>query len=169
MKKRIKITEEQLNEFENDDFSYWDEENGTPPFDISNITADGYLNDEEFGEPVTTDKNADIQTPQGYIFNRRYGMAVRSICEDTWGDPAKGEDPELDILSNGDKKDNLVRIPKGVETKANILLESVINLCHNPKQHAMVLNKLIEGFKLGGLPLEWKKELMGKIMNNQKK
>ena len=165
MKKRIKITKDQLNEFEKNDFSYWDEENDTKPYNISDITADGYLNDEEFGEPVT---DADELTAQGYIMYRNYGRPTGCLYEDTWGDPTKGENPLLNTLTEK-PEDNLVSIPKGVETKANILLESVINLCRNPKQHAMVLNKLIEGFKLGGLPLEWKKELMGKIMNNHKK
>ena len=167
MKKIIKITKRQLNEFETGDFGYWDAENDTHPFDISRITADGYMNDEEFGDRTTTDDFAGPQTPQGF-FNRRYGMMTNRMNEQSnqsndFYDTQGFQNQELNILTNNDDKDNLVKIPQTILSKLKILLDSVRQLNLKPKQQAIILDKFVEELDYDNIPTQWKKELINKI------
>ena len=70
---------------------------------------------------------------------------------------------ELDILSDNDDQNNLIKIPKGVDVKLDSLIDSITNL--QPKQQAIVLNKLVETMKLDSIPYSWAKELMNKILS----
>jgi hypothetical protein len=73
---------------------------------------------------------------------------------------------ELDIMSNGDDKDNLTKIPNGVDKKTQILVDAISSSNLKPKQQAMVLNKLLEVLNISSIPYSWKKELMLKLKGN---
>ena len=73
---------------------------------------------------------------------------------------------ELDILSNGDNNDNLIQIPQGVDYKTNMLVDAMNNL--NPKQQAIVINKILENVDMNSIPYRWKKELIMKLLSNNK-
>ena len=73
---------------------------------------------------------------------------------------------ELDILSNGDNNDNLIQIPQGVDYKTNMLVDAMNNL--NSKQQAIVINKILENVNMNDIPYRWKKELIMKLLSNNK-
>ena len=73
---------------------------------------------------------------------------------------------ELDILSNGDNNDNLIQIPQGVDYKTNMLVAAMNNL--NSKQQAIVINKILENVDMNSIPYRWKKELIMKLLSNNK-
>ena len=73
---------------------------------------------------------------------------------------------ELDTLSNGDINDNLTKIPQGVEYKTDVLIDAIDTL--QPKQQAIVLNKILENLDMSSIPYMWKKELIKKLMTNNK-
>ena len=70
---------------------------------------------------------------------------------------------ELNMLTNGNDKDNLVKIPQSIERKLNILLDSIKQNRLTPKQQAIVLNKIIEELDYDNIPNQWKKELINDL------
>ena len=169
MAKIIKLTKTQLMEADSTAFGYLDAENSTPSnVGTKEIGVTGKIDDKEYGDPIPSDKIANTMTVQGYNRYRMYGSNVRphSIRENDVNNDGVDDfynNSELDILSNNDDQDNLIKIPKGVDAKLDLLIHSITNL--QPKQQAMVLNKLVETMKLDSIPYSWAKELMHKILS----
>lgn len=169
MAKIIKLTKAQLMEAESTAFGYLDVDNSTPSnVGTKEIGVTGKIDDKEYGDPIPSDKIANTMTVQGYNRYRMYGSNVRphSIRENDVNNDGVDDfynNSELDILSNNDDQDNLIKIPKGVDAKLDLLIHSITNL--QPKQQAMVLNKLVETMKLDSIPYSWAKELMHKILS----
>lgn len=168
MNRTIKITEQQLTEVEDSNFTYIDPSNDTTQYDgTSKISASGKINTNNFGNPVIGDEISNSMTPQSYYRYRMHGNNTRlplNMVENNIDVHYKVADigNGLNTLSDGDNSNNLMRVPKGVENKSNILLKTTKSL--TPKQQAMVLNKQIEQSKIDEIPYAWKKELMMKIM-----
>lgn len=178
MGKNIKITERQykmLKEASDDDFSYFTDDD-TKPYDGQlNVTANGKIDPETNGQPTTGDKVQMALTPQGYARYRSYGNIyprnMREGINPMTDKNADGVDDfynheELDILSNGNENDNLTKIPAGIDTKTQMLVDAIKSNNLTSKQQAMVLNKLIEALDLSSIPYSWKKELMLKLKAN---
>lgn len=169
MAKIIKLTKAQLMEADSTAFGYLDVDNSTPSnVGTKEIGVTGKIDDKEYGDPIPSDKIANTMTVQGYNRYRMYGSNVRphSIRENDVNNDGVDDfynNSELDILSNNDDQDNLIKIPKGVDAKLDLLIHSITNL--QPKQQAMVLNKLVETMKLDSIPYSWAKELMHKILS----
>ena len=169
MAKIIKLTKAQLMEAESTAFGYLDVDNSTPSnVGTKEIGVTGKIDDKEYGDPIPSDKIANTMTVQGYNRYRMYGSNVRphSIRENDVNNDGVDDfynNSELDILSNNDDQDNLIKIPKGVDAKLDLLIHLITNL--QPKQQAMVLNKLVETMKLDSIPYSWAKELMHKILS----
>ncbi|MCD8206498.1 MAG: hypothetical protein LUD72_01020 [Bacteroidales bacterium] len=164
----IRITEKQLREVEDQVFSYSGDSDLKTYDGNTDVTVNGTVGDNEYGEPVTSDKVADTLIPQAYARYRLYGRngGVRCMGESTEDKNGDGVDDfynndELDILGNEDENDNLTKIPKGVETKTEVLLGELRGL--TPKQRAIILNRIIEGTDTSSIPYAWKKELIKKI------
>lgn len=173
MEKRriIKLTEKQLREAETDAFTFLKNGDFNQYAGQSEISVSGRENDDEWGEPKTTDDLADKITSQSY--NRFSGFAYRphALKEGDMDGNDDGVDDfynneELDTLSDGDENDDLTKIPEGVQNKCDILISAMQNL--TPKQQAIVLNKLIESFDFSNLPYSWLKELKMKINTKRK-
>lgn len=128
MPKNIKITEKQYKRIQEEidnDFIYFTD-NNTKPYDGQvNISANGKIDGETYANPTTTDKVQQSLTPQGYGRYRSYGnISPRTMREgvelDQFNDfyDMKGfYNAELNTLTNGDSKDNLVKIPQSIEKK----------------------------------------------------
>lgn len=179
MVRNIKITEKQYNmlqEMDDDDFAYFTNDD-TKPYDGQvNITADGKLNAETNSDPTMGDKVQQTMTPQGYARYRSYGnIYPRTMREGINPIQDKNKDgvddfynhDELDILSNGKEEDNLTKIPVGIDTKTQMLVDAIKGNNLMPKQQAMILNKLIEVLDISKIPFSWKKELMLKLASNK--
>lgn len=194
MKRIIKLTEQQLREASYDNtFNYLGGGDTSNYSGQSQIFATGKLGpEEEYGDPITTDKVSRSLSPQTY---NRYGVGSQGyrkfqntpdtnlldidieddeISQTTNEDTQKLSDDdneidnfykkdELDTLGNGVENDNLTRIPEGVEYKINLLLSEIKRLNLTPKQQAIVLNKIVESFDVEKIPYSWKKTLMLKI------
>lgn len=174
MSKNIKVTEEQyrkLQEAIDNDFIYFTDDDVKNCNGLTNISADGKLDDNEFAEPVTSDKIQQSLTPQGYNRYRTYGNISHSMREGVDVNKDNVDDfynnDEMDIMSNGDEKDNLVKIPAGVDNKTQLLVDAIANNKLTPKQQAIVINKLIETLDLSQIPYSWRKELMLKLKANK--
>lgn len=171
MSRIIKITEnqeKQLKEEQGDSFEFLDSDNGTPSHvGNSQIGVTGKVEDNEYGKPATSDKIGNALTVQGFNrYNRRYGgnvmpIGIRENDVNNDGVDDFYNHDELDILSDGDDENNLMRVPQSVEHKLDNLLSVLKDM--PPKQQAMVINKLIETVKLDKIPYSWAKELMLKI------
>ena len=173
MIKNIKISDEQLKkicESFDDEFNYLSDRNSVEFKGQKEITANGNMTDDEVSEPLTTDNMQQKITPQGYNRYGYFGTYPRSMREGVDINKDNVDDfynnQELDILSNGDKKDNLIKIPAGIERTTNLLIDAVKNNKLSPKQQSIVLNKIIECFDLENIPFAWKKELMLKIKSS---
>lgn len=168
----IKLTNEQyrqLKEAEDDSFGYLDNGDFKEYSGQSQIGVTGKVNDEEYGQPKTSDSLADKLSSQTY--NRFCGSAFRptSIREDDENNDGVDDfynNNELDTLGNNTSDDDLVKVPQSVQSRMNMLIDSMKNL--QPKQQAIVLNKIIESINLSEIPYAWMKELRLKI-NNKKK
>ena len=169
MAKIIKLTKTQLLEADGTAFEYFDADNSIPSnVGTKEIGVTGKVNDKEYGNPASSDKIANTMTVQGYNRYRMYGSNVRPDTIRENDDNNDGVDDfynhsELDILSDNDDQNNLIKIPKGVDVKLDSLIDSITNL--QPKQQAIVLNKLVETMKLDSIPYSWAKELMQKILS----
>lgn len=172
MPRIIKLTKRQLTETDEGDFSYVDDENGMPSsIGQTQISVDGKVSDTESGDTLIGDRVANTLTPQsysrfshytnGYRHGMREGVDVNNDNVDDFYN-----NDELDILSNGDDKDNLVKIPEGVDYKTDMLVDAMSSL--SSKQQAIVINKILENIDMSSLPYNWKKELMMKLLSNNK-
>lgn len=171
MTRNIKITEEQykmLQEADENMFPYVTDSN-FKPFDGYDVTANGKIDGETPATEITTaDKIGKIRSVDGWNRYRSYGNVYpttmreqdeRNDFYDTNSIPSPSK--ELDILSNGNENDDLVKIPFGIGKKSDILIDAVKGL--TPKQQAIVLNKMIEEFDTDNIPYQWKKELIEKL------
>lgn len=174
MNKIIKLTERQIYEaIENDDFQYLND-NDIPHNDGNvNITVGGRLNDDEYSKPITTDKISQTIGKQQYpnygnfYYTKTYNTMKEGIDNNNDGIDDFYNNKEMDVLSNGNPKDNITRIPASVDEKLDNLI-NVMNMNNlSIKQQAMVLNKIIESIPTNMIPPIWKKELMLKL--NSKK
>lgn len=169
MAKIIKVTLQQLRESESDAFEYLDPNNDVHNFNgNSEIGVTGKIKPNAYGEPITGDKIGRTMTSQGYNRYRAYGDRVRagSIRENDENNDGVDDfynHDELDILSDGNEKNNLIKVPESAEYRLNNLLNVIEKL--TPKQQAMVLNKLVETLDISNIPYSWAKELMHKIMS----
>lgn len=172
MPRIIKLTKKQLKEADDGNFDYIDDNNDMPSSNnLSQISVDGKLDNDRSGDPLIGDRIAKSITAQtysrfnNYSNNFRHGMREGVDVNNDNVDDFYNND-ELDILSNGDDNDNLVKIPQGVDYKTNMLVDSMSNL--NSKQQAIVLNKILENIDLNSIPYRWKKELIMKMLSNNK-
>lgn len=91
------------------------------------------------------------------LFNE--GVAIKNTETDNQGDEnqdgiddmyqnvaSMGQGEGVETLSNGDPMDNLCVIPHGVDRLVNGLIDTINRLHLNPKQIAMVLDKIQEAF-----------------------
>lgn len=172
MPRIIKLTKQQLKETDNGDFDYIDNENDMPSsIGQSQISVDGKVDDTKSGNTLIGDRIAKSMTPQTYS---RFNNYSNSYCHrmregvDVNNDNVDDfyNNDELDILSNGDNNDNLIQIPQGVDYKTNMLVDAMNNL--NSKQQAIVINKILENVNMNGIPYRWKKELIMKLLSNNK-
>ena len=177
MKRIIKITESQLRETEGKAFEYLDiTDDTTPNNGQSSITPQGKEDEETNGEPLMTDRvgkqrSPQIRTRQGSYMNGNIrveeGVSLADSDNDGVDDYYEnvGDMGGLDTLSDGDDDNNLTVIPKSVENKLNLLLQSLKNL--SPRQKAMVVNVFMEQIDISAIPNAWKKELMYKVLSNK--
>lgn len=185
MNRIIKVTKAQLREAEGDAFKYLDANDDSNPFNgQSTITAQGKLDGEENGNPITTDYVGKQLTNKSWSRGHMYGNINQKphavyndeLIEGVTTNDSDNDDVDdhyenvgdmggLDTLSDGDDSNNLTVMPKGVDTKLNILIQSMINL--TPKQKAMVVNAFLEQCDFSQIPNAWKKELMYKLMSNK--
>ena len=172
MPRIIKLTKRQLKETDISDFDYIDDENDMPSrIGQSQISVDGKVDDTESGDTLIGDRVAKSMTPQtysrfnnysnGYSHRMREGVDVNKDNVDDFYN-----NDELDMLSNGDNNDNLIKIPQGVDYKTNMLVAAMNNL--NSKQQAIVINKILENVDMNSIPYRWKKELIMKLLSNNK-
>lgn len=173
MNRNIKITESQyrmLQEADEEMFPYVTDNDAKPFNGYGDISADGKKSGEENADTKTTaDKVQQMRTMDGWNRYRTYGNVYpTTVREDTnkendFYDANSIPSPskELDILSNGNENDDLIKIPVGVDKKCDILLDSTKIL--TPKQQAIVLNKMIEELDTDNIPYQWKKELIEKL------
>lgn len=171
--RKIKISEEQksdkrickLLEDENE-FTYLTD-NPIQSYDgQAHVSVAGKFDAQEDGEPLTGDKIGDIRIPQQYyIYNRSGGYGNRAMHESNDKNNDGVDDfynhAPLNILNDGDDDNNLVRIPSGIDRYVDILIDKTKGL--NPKQCAMVLNKLIMKLDISSIPYSWKRELILKL------
>jgi len=177
MNRNIKISERQykmLKEADEEMFPYVTD-NDTKPFNgYGDISADGKKSGEENADQKTTaDKVQQMRTMDGWNRYRTYGNVCPTMIRenmltgnnkerdfyDTNSIPSPSK--ELDMLSDGNENDDLVKIPIGVDKKTDMLIDAVKGL--SPKQQAIVLNKMIEELDTDNIPYQWKKELIEKL------
>lgn len=169
MKRIIKITESQLLEADGDAFHYLDANDGAKPFNgQSTITAQGKLNGEENSEPIFTDRIGKQRTAQSWARYRMYGNinkpasteprgiyegvalktslqgdANKDGIDDIFTDVASmGQGNGVEALTDGDELNNLTVIPKEVERRIKLLVDSIRENNLSPKKIAIVVNKL---------------------------
>lgn len=172
MPKIIKLTRKQLREADECDFDYIDNENDMPSSNgQTQIGVDGKIDDTESGDTLIGDRVAASMMPQTYSrfnnYSNGYHHCMREgvdVNNDNVDDFYNND--ELDILSNGDNNDNLVKIPQGVDYKTDMLVNAMSNL--NSRQQAIVLNKILENVDMNNIPYKWKKELIMKLLSNNK-
>lgn len=163
-KRIVKLTEEQLREAYGDSFEYLSDNDVKPYAGQSEITVQGMVDDEDMGEPITSDEISDKLVPQ---WRGSYRWRCRSMRESNDSDEDGVDDfynhEQLDVLSNGDNDDNITRVPDSVIKKADILIDMMKSSNLTSKQNAMVLNKIVEAIGMDGIPYSWMKELMYKV------
>lgn len=174
MPKNIKITEKQYQRIQEEidnDFIYFTN-NDTKPYDGQvNISANGKIDGETNAKPTSGDKVQQSLTPQGYGRYRCYGnISPRTMREGVAVDQSndfydmKGfNNTELNMLTNDNDKDNLIKIPQSIERKLDILLDSIKQSNLTPKQQAIILNKILEELDYDNIPNQWKKELINDL------
>jgi len=185
MARNIKITEKQyrkLMETSENDFSYITD-NDTKYCDGSVVSASGKKETGKNGKPVIADEIQMSLTPQTWNRYRTYGnITPRQMSEgvSVGNDSNQADDTgevnanfnstnkELNTLTNNDTKDNLVKIPQGIQNKINILLDEINRSHLSPKQKAIVLNKLIEELNTDSTPYRIQRKWKNDIRNNKK-
>ena len=160
MPRIIKLTKQQLKETDNGDFDYIDDENDMPSrIGQSQISVDGKVDDTESGDTLIGDRIAKTMTPQTYS---RFNNYSNGYCHRM----REGVDVNKDNVDDFYNNDNLIKIPQGVDYKTNMLVDAMNNL--NPKQQAIVVNKILENVNMNSIPYSWKKELIMKLLSNNK-
>lgn len=169
----IKVTESQLRETEGEAFKYIDPSDDTKPFNgQSTITSNGKLDGEDNAEPVFTDRIAKQLSPQAWARYRVYGninmaphaeqniynegVSVNTQSNDTISNNGikdfdervamMGNGNGLESMSDGDSSNNLCVIPKGIDVTTDKLIGLMNQYSLNPKQIAMVVDKIQEAF-----------------------
>ena len=179
MTRNIKITERQYQMLENlneEEYTYLDNDDNTKPYTGYNEISPEGKNMDGITPPkkrVKTDDVEKMETPQSWVANNFHNRAFATMLReggkiqngkeidfyDTNSIPSPSK--ELDILSNGNENDDLVKIPIGIDKKSDILIDAVKGL--TSKQQAIVLNKMIEELDTDNIPYQWKKELIEKL------
>jgi hypothetical protein len=168
-KRLIRITENQLKEAETFNFL-----NGTsePHCDGQRaISADGRLDDDDYGQPETTDDIADTVSPQAYLryFDKIYGgNGIRRIWEsdeDKNGDGADDftQKPDKDLLNDNDFNNDIVRIPPMVFHKLNLFLEEVAKHNLTERKKYIILSHILKVLGLHNLPPSYQRDLRNTI------
>lgn len=174
MNKIIKLTTKQIYEAtENNDFQYLSD-NDIPHNDGNvNITVGGRLNNDEYSNPITTDKISQTIAKQQYpnygnfYYTKNYHTMKEGVDNNQDGIDDFYNNKEMDVLSNGNPNDNLVRIPESVNEKLDNLINVMKMNNLSIKQQSMVLNKIIESIPTGMIPPMWKRELILKLNSKQ--
>ena len=191
IKRIIKITETQLREAEGDAFKYLDANDDTKPYNgQSTITANGKLNGEENGEPIFTDRVAKQRTPQAWARYRMYGnLSMRPHAElDNFNEGVAvsdgniennginnfdekvammGQGNGIETMSDGNSNNNLCVIPNGIDRATDILINQISQYNLNPKQIAMVIDKIQEAFPQIGMNGEAIKQVLRQQIDNK--
>lgn len=191
IKRIIKITEAQLREAEGDAFKYLDANDDTKQYNgQSTITANGKLNGEENGEPIFTDRISKQRTPQAWARYRMYGnINMRPHAEqDNFNEGVAvsdgnienngindfdekvammGQGNGLETMSDGNSNNNLCVIPNGIDRATDILINQISQYNLNPKQIAMVLDKIQEAFPQIGQNGEAIKQVLRQQIDNK--
>lgn len=178
----IIITEDQLREIE-DNFSYWDDENDTTPFDPSKITSNGYVEDGgNFPEKNTkTDDFADNLCPQypRYRWGTRTvrahsglyeGVATKGVVNNNTNKEDNTADDfyEVDAVDNNELEDeNLVKVPEMVKKREKQFLDAINNLKLNPKQQSVVLKDIVKNLTSSSTSYPMQKKLDKMLKNNK--
>ena len=183
MPKNIKITEKQyrmLQEADEEVFSYTTDSDVKPFDGFGGVNVDGKIDGETNAEEkVTSDRVEKMRTMDGWNRYRTYGRLYPTVVREgviTKGNDANksddiGEVPsaiknnkDLNTLTN-DKKDDLTRIPQGVQDKINLLLDVVNKANLTAKQKGIVLNKLIEALNTDSVPYQMQRKWQKNINN----
>lgn len=191
IKRIIKITEAQLREAEGDAFKYLDANDGTKPYNgQSTITANGKLNGEENGEPIFTDRISKQRTPQAWSRYRMYGnlSMMPHTEQDNFNEgiavsdgniekngindfdekvAMMGQGNGLETMSDGNSNNNLCVIPNGIDRATDILINQISQYNLNPKQIAMVIDKIQEAFPQIGQNGEAIKQVLRQQIDNK--
>lgn len=171
MSKNIKITEKQYKLLQETDetFTYVGDTESKPFDGYGNITADGKIDGETAApEKTTADRIGKMRSVDGWNRYRSYGNVYPTTMREQderndFYDVNGFQSKELNILTNDNEKDNLIKIPYSIEHKLNILLDSIKELNLTPKQQGIILNKVIETLDYDAIPNQWKKELINDL------
>lgn len=171
MSKNIKISEEQYKLLQETDetFTYIGDTESKPFDGYGNITADGKIDGETAApEKTTADRIGKMRNVDGWNRYRSYGNVYPTTMREQderndFYDVNGFQSKELNILTNDNEKDNLIKIPYSIEHKLNILLDSIKELNLTPKQQGIILNKVIETLDYDAIPNQWKKELINDL------
>ena len=144
MKKNIKISFEQykmLCEVDSNNFSQIITDDPIEPNNaLSQISADGYKNDEDYADTKTTsDTDAAKKTPQGYVRYQRLGNSHYAHLMESGDADDIGEVPTFQYL---DQQKNVVQIPQLVKERIQLLKDTIGNANLNDKQKAVILHDL---------------------------
>lgn len=191
MRRIIKITEKQLREAEGDAFKYLDVNDDTKPYDgQSTIMSNGKLDGENNAEPIFTDRISKQRTPQAWARYRMYGnINMRPHAEqDNFNEGVAvsdgnienngindfdekvammGQGNGLETMSDGNSDNNLCVIPNGIDRATDILINQINQHNLNPKQIAMVIDKIQEAFPQIGQNGEAIKQVLRQQVDNK--
>lgn len=162
----IKLTERQLKEAGEEVFKYLTSYDIHPNNGNTEVSVNGKIDKDDFGNAVTTDKFASMRTIHGY---NRYGATGNTFTRGMMEMNDKNNDniddfynnDEMDILSNGDDTDNLEGVSATLDSRTEMLIDQIKRF--PPKKQAMVLNKILENINLSGITYSWRKELIKKL------
>lgn len=168
------FTEKQLKEALGDSFSYLDFDSDVKPYNgNTEISVTGNVSNDKIGAPLTGDDIAAMSSPQTYS-SQRLGMRTYARPATIKEDDKNGNGVDdfydrdgMDVLTNGNKNDDLTRVPETVLHKMELLVDAMSML--SPKQKAVVVNKLISSVDWTSLELSWRKGLALGIMGTPRK
>ena len=175
----IRLSQEQLHEVAASNYEYLSDIQLKPYNGQSEVSANGAMGISEPGAPTTTDDTGKNITPQGY---NRFGTGYRPYYyrevdtdlndydelsesiylneEDKNNDNVDDyyeNDQSMDILSDGNPNDNLVKIPVGVQNKLEALITTMRSANLSPKACAIVAIKFLKDMNTSALPYNWKR------------
>lgn len=168
-KRLIRITEQQLKEA--DTFNFL---NGTsePHCDGQrSISADGRLNDDEYGATETTDDIVSTVSPQAYLryFDKHHGVnGIKRLGESDEDINDDGSDdfyqkPDKDLLNDNSINNDIVRIPQSVTYRMNLFLNEVKKANLTERKKYIILSHILRELGLHSLPPSYKKDLRNTI------